>query len=59
MWISISIYSLSTNLFLKQYKCVFGALEVEYLGHLVGKVDVMVDPKNIESMQDWTCLAQL
>jgi hypothetical protein len=41
------------QLFLKQSKCVFGASEVEYLGHLVGKSSVRVDPKNIESMQDW------
>jgi hypothetical protein len=39
---------------LKQSKCAFGALEVEYLGHLVGKDGVRVDPKNIEAMQDWT-----
>jgi hypothetical protein len=41
------------QLFLKQSKCSFGASEVEYLGHLVGKDDVRVDPKKIESMQDW------
>ena len=41
------------QLFLKQSKCAFGALEVEYLGHLVGKDGVKVDPKNIEAMQDW------
>jgi hypothetical protein len=41
------------QLFLKQSKCVFGASEVEYLGHLVGKDGVRVDPKNIEAMQDW------
>jgi hypothetical protein len=41
------------QLFLKQSKCAFGASEVEYLGHLVGKVGVRVDPKKIESMQDW------
>jgi hypothetical protein len=40
--------------FLKRSKCTFGALEVEYLGHIVGKVDVRVDPKKIEAMQDWT-----
>jgi hypothetical protein len=39
--------------FLKQSKCAFGASKVEYLGHLVGKADVRVDPKNIEFMQDW------
>jgi hypothetical protein len=41
------------QLFLKQSKCAFGALEVEYLGHLVGKDGIRVDPKNIEAMQDW------
>jgi hypothetical protein len=41
------------QLFLKQYKCAFLASEVEYLGHLVGKDGVRVDPKNIEAMQDW------
>jgi hypothetical protein len=41
------------QLFLKQSKCAFGASEVEYLVHLVGKVGVRVDPKNIEAMQDW------
>jgi hypothetical protein len=40
------------QLFLKQSKCAFGASEVEYLGHLVGKDGVRVDPKNIEAMQD-------
>jgi hypothetical protein len=41
------------QLFLKQSKCAFGALEVEYLVHIVGKVDIKVYPKNIEAMQDW------
>jgi hypothetical protein len=41
------------QLFLKQSKCAFGASEVEYLGHLVGKYGIRVDPKNIEAMQDW------
>jgi hypothetical protein len=38
------------QLFLKQCKCAFGALEVEYLGHLVGKDGIGVDPKKIEAM---------
>jgi hypothetical protein len=38
--------------FLKQYKCSFGASKVEYLGNLVGKDSIRVDPKNVESMQD-------
>jgi hypothetical protein len=41
------------KLFLKQSKCAFGASEVEYLGHLVGKDGVRVDLKKIEAMQDW------
>jgi hypothetical protein len=41
------------QIFLKQSKCSFGASEFEYFGHLVGKVGVRVDPKNIEAMQDW------
>jgi hypothetical protein len=41
------------QLFLKQSKCAFGALDVEYLGHLVGKDGIRVDLKKIEAMQDW------
>ena len=41
------------QLFLKQSKCDFGASEVEYLGHLVGKDGIKVDLKKIEAMQDW------
>jgi hypothetical protein len=41
------------HLFLKQSKFAFGASEVEYLGHLVGKDGVRVDPKKMEAMQDW------
>jgi hypothetical protein len=39
--------------FLQQSKCVCGASEVEYLGHIVGKAGVRVDPKKIEAMKDW------
>jgi hypothetical protein len=41
------------KLFLKQSKCAFGASKVEYLGHIVGKDGVWVDPKKIEAMKDW------
>jgi hypothetical protein len=41
------------QLFLKQSKCTFGASEVEYLGHLVGKTNIRVNPKKIEAMKDW------
>jgi hypothetical protein len=44
---------LQHQLFIKQSKCSFGASEVEYLGHIVGKADVRVDPKKIEAMKYW------
>jgi hypothetical protein len=36
--------------FLKHSKCSFGTSEVEYLGHIIGKDGVWLDPKNIEAM---------
>jgi hypothetical protein len=49
------LYLLSQDkLFLKQSKCDFGTSKVDYLGHLVGKDSVRVDPKNIEAMQYWS-----
>jgi hypothetical protein len=47
------------QIFLKQSKCDFGASKVEYLGHIVGKEGVRVDPKKIEVMQDWPHLKTL
>jgi len=40
------------QLFLKRSKCAFGAFEVEYLDHILGKDGVWVDPKKIETMKD-------
>jgi hypothetical protein len=51
--VDLVLHLLSQNqLFLKHSKCAFGASKVEYLGHIVGKDGVKVDPKKIESMQD-------
>jgi hypothetical protein len=41
------------QLFLKQSKYAFGASKFEYLGHLVGKDGIRVDPENIEAIKDW------
>jgi hypothetical protein len=41
------------KLFLKHSKCAFGTSKVEYLGHIVRKDGVWVDPKKIEVMKDW------
>jgi hypothetical protein len=40
------------KIFLKQSKCDFGASKVEYLGHILGKDGVRVDPKKIEAMKN-------
>jgi hypothetical protein len=53
MWIEFYIYSLSTNFSSNNLNVLLAASEVEYLGHIVGKVGVRVDPKKIEAMQDW------
>ena len=45
------IYLMSKhNFFLKYSKCDFGDSEVEYLGHIIGKDGVRVDPKKIEAL---------
>ena len=43
------------QLFIKCSKWFFGVSEIECLGQLVGKDRVRVDPKKIETMQDWLC----
>lgn len=37
-------------MFAKQSKCHFACDEIEYLGHLISKEGVKVDPKKIEVM---------
>eukprot|EP00253_Pinus_taeda_P003254 PITA_03254 len=41
------------KLFVNMSKCSFGMAEVEYLGHIVGREGVKVDPKKIQAMQEW------
>ena len=41
------------QLFIKHSKCSFGVSKVEYLGHIIGKDGVRVDPKKITSMEEW------
>ena len=41
------------QLFVKCSKCVVGAHEVEYLGHIVSHERVRVDPTKVAIMQDW------
>ncbi|KAF7811918.1 Transposon Ty3-G Gag-Pol polyprotein [Senna tora] len=41
------------TLFAKQSKCSFCTSTVEYLGHIISKDGVHVDPKKIAAMVDW------
>ena len=40
-------------LYLKRSKCVFGAGQVEYLGHIITREGVATDPKKIEAIVQW------
>src|SRR3984957_7645744 len=41
------------DLFLKPEKCIFHADEVEYLGMIVGKGQIRMDPAKITAIWDW------
>lgn len=41
------------SLVAKQSKCVFGARELEYLGHIISDKGVATDPMKIQAVQDW------
>ena len=42
------------KLYAKLAKCHFAKNELEYLGHVVGKDGIKVDPKKIETIAKWT-----
>ena len=37
----------------KRSKCTFGKQEVEYLGHIISKGGLKVDPKKIQAINEW------
>ena len=41
------------QLYAKTSKCFFGVQEVEYLGHIVSREGVKVDPNKIKSINEW------
>lgn len=47
------------KLYAKRSKCEFGLAEVEFLGHLVGRDGVKVDPSKIEAVRDWPPLTSV
>ena len=41
------------KLYAKFKKCEFWLSEVSFLGHIIGKNGIMVDPNKIESVKNW------
>ncbi|GKA36214.1 retrovirus-related pol polyprotein from transposon 17.6 [Tanacetum coccineum] len=39
--------------YVKRSKCVFGAATLEYLGHIISKHGVEMDPKKISGVREW------
>ena len=44
---------LQHQLYAKRSKCVFGILELEYLGHIISGQAVSADPKKLSAMKEW------
>ncbi|KAL5545488.1 hypothetical protein UlMin_005175 [Ulmus minor] len=54
MHLQIVLHILSANsLFAKESKCRFGVLQVEYLGHIISKKGMSVDPTKIQAVIEW------
>lgn len=41
------------QLFTKQSKCMFGQQQLEYLGHIISREGVSIDPSKVEAMFKW------
>lgn len=41
------------SLKIKESKCVFGASQVEYLGHVISEKGVAMDPEKIKCIRQW------
>lgn len=41
------------KLYVKMSKCAFGQTSLPFLGHLVGKDGISVDPSKVEAVKDW------
>ena len=41
------------TLYVKMEKCEFAQQEIKFLGHLVSKNQVRMDPKKVQAIVDW------
>ena len=44
---------LANKVYAKRSKCIFGCVEVEYLGHLIFGQGVRTDPRKTKAMMQW------
>ena len=47
------------KMYLKLEKCTFSAEEVEYLGTIVGKGEIQMDPIKLKAIREWSPLANV
>lgn len=43
----------NNTLYAKMSKCIFGCVQVEYLGHIISEKDIAIDPKKTEAVAKW------
>lgn len=56
MSVSCSI-SCRNTLFLKKFKCFFGARSVTYLGHVISEHGVVMDEQKVQAVLSWSVLS--
>ena len=42
------------QMYAKLSKCLFYQEQIHYLGHIISKEGIVVDPKNIEAIREWS-----
>lgn len=47
------------QLFANRNKCLFGQLEIDYLGHIISQQGVSADGNKVHAMLDWPTLTML
>ena len=43
------------KLYVKYSKCAFGAIQIEYLGHIISQDGVAMDQEKVQCILDWPC----